>query len=93
MNAWLTLDFVAKRYGILPSELLESGSSIDAKCAVLAVEYETYLTQKAHAKANGEPEPNNITTEEMAAMLAATRSKHEAKVSAKNQQNSAQTKP
>jgi len=92
MNAWLTLDFVAKRYGILPSELLECGSSIDAKCAILATQYETYITNKANAKANGEPEPNTMKTEDMAAMIAAARSKHEAKVSAKNQQDSTQTK-
>lgn len=42
----LTLDFVSKRYGKLPSEMLEVGSSIDVHIAEIAVEYENYLYKK-----------------------------------------------
>lgn len=42
MNAWLTLDFVATRYGKLPSEVLKSGDTADVQCAELAVQYENF---------------------------------------------------
>jgi hypothetical protein len=47
MNAWLSIDFVAKRYGTLPSTVLKEGDSLDLKVANLAVQYETYLSKKA----------------------------------------------
>jgi hypothetical protein len=37
------LDFVAKRYGTLPSKVIESGDIIDIKCAEIALEYEEYI--------------------------------------------------
>jgi hypothetical protein len=40
------LDFVAKRYGVLPSQVMKLGDSIDMKCANLAVSYESYLNKK-----------------------------------------------
>jgi len=51
------LDFVAKRYGVLPSVVLESGSSIDYKVAHLAVQYENWSREAAERKAKGLPPP------------------------------------
>jgi hypothetical protein len=42
----LTLDFVAKRYGVLPSYAMKFGDSIDVRCANISVMYETYLNKK-----------------------------------------------
>jgi hypothetical protein len=68
------LDFVAKRYGKLPSEVIESGSSIDLQIANLAVHYENYLHKKHQDKADGKITPN-LSQEEMQAMLDKVRSK------------------
>lgn len=46
MGAWLTIDFIAKRYGYLPSEVIEKGSSIDVVVSNLGVSYENYLSKK-----------------------------------------------
>jgi hypothetical protein len=64
----LTLDFVAKRYGKLPSEVLESGSSIDIQIANLAVSYELWLNRKQRDRADGKV-TNDLTQEEMQEML------------------------
>lgn len=64
----LTLDFVAKRYGKLPSEVLESGSSIDLQIANLAVAYENYLHKKHSDAKDGKITPD-LTVEQMTAML------------------------
>ena len=42
----MTLDFVAKRYGVLPSHVMKFGDSIDVRCANLSVMYESYLNKK-----------------------------------------------
>ena len=85
MNAWLTLDFVSKRYGHLPSQVLESGSSIDATCAILAIQYENYVQQKAHDNAQGKKTSKEPTQEEMLAMIARTRKQRESKVNSKKE--------
>jgi hypothetical protein len=68
------LDFIAKRYGKLPSEVLKSGSSIDLQIANLAVSYENYLHQKHQKKQDGVITPE-LSTDEMKAMLDAVRKK------------------
>ena len=49
----MTLDFVAKRYHTLPSQVLKSGDSFDVLCATLGVQYENYLNKKARDEADG----------------------------------------
>lgn len=67
MNAWLSLDFVAKRYGVLPSAVLDAGYNTDMICANLAVGYENYVAQKQRdGKDPTKPEP---TQEELLAMI------------------------
>ena len=62
----MTLDFVAKRYGKLPSEVLESGTSIDIFCADFAVKYEVYCNKKAQ---DGQNNGHGKSTEELQAMV------------------------
>ena len=46
LTAWLSLDTVAQRYGVLPSELLRRGDTLDLKCVELALAYESHLSKK-----------------------------------------------
>ena len=67
MDAWLSLDFVAKRYGVLPSVALASGYDTDIICANIAVGYENYLNK---AQKDGiDPNKPNPTQDEMLEMI------------------------
>lgn len=46
----INLDYVAKRYGCLPTLVLKSGTSLDMQIANFAANYENYLTAKAQGK-------------------------------------------
>lgn len=56
---------VAKRYGVLPSALLESGSSVDVHCAELAMAYENWV---ANNHKNGHKITSH-TPEQLQAMI------------------------
>jgi hypothetical protein len=72
----LTLDFVAKRYGVLPSMVLRSGDSVDYKIADLAVRYENWSREAAERKSKGLPPPApKIQTQDLQAMLDQVRGK------------------
>jgi hypothetical protein len=45
------LDFISKRYGKLPSEVLRSGSSLDIFVAEIAVGYQNYQQRKQKGQA------------------------------------------
>jgi hypothetical protein len=49
---WLTVDFTAKRYGVLPSELIREGDTLDLDCANIAVAYEEYVRKNPGVKTN-----------------------------------------
>lgn len=74
MNAWLSLDFIGKRYGKLPSEILESGSSVDLQIAHFAASYESWLSKKHRDKADGKIS-NDLSQDEMLDMLNRVRNK------------------
>ena len=61
---------MAKRYGILPSQALKLGNSIDVKCAINALYYENYL----NTKANGKVTPQHSASD-LQAMMDAVRNK------------------
>lgn len=50
VGVWITLDFVAKRYGVLPSKLLETGDVLDLKVAEMAVNYEKFVAENPGIK-------------------------------------------
>lgn len=75
MNAWLTVDFVAQRYGCLPSQVLKSGDSIDIKIAAFAVQHESYLAKKEKNKAEGKITPE-LSVDEMKAMIQRVRTRN-----------------
>jgi hypothetical protein len=62
------LDFVGKRYGVMPSELLSKGQSIDIWIAQIGVEYENYLHQKANGKTNLTAPTPTVSQEELMTM-------------------------
>jgi hypothetical protein len=67
------LDFVAKRYGVLPSKLIESGDSIDLQIASFASEYELWMAKNAK---DGKKHVNhNLSQDQMLAMLNEVRNK------------------
>ena len=66
-----TIDWVAQRYGVLPSKLLAEGSSIDIHLAELGQKYENFLRENAERKSKGlAPVAPELTQEQMQAMLA-----------------------
>jgi hypothetical protein len=67
----LTLDFVAKRYGMLPSQLLREGTSLDIIIADAAQGYQNQ--QAAQAQNPSSTANHGLTEEQMLAMVAATR--------------------
>jgi len=67
----LTLDFVSKRYGKLPSEVMASASTFDLYVADLAMRYQSHMYEVEEAKRTGKAAPSGkkLSTEEMLAMI------------------------
>jgi len=66
----LTVDFIAKRYGKLPSEIMASATTFDMTVGQTAVEYENYCYEREKRKANGVAEPaQKLTQEQMLDMI------------------------
>ena len=49
----MMLDFVSQRYGVLPSQLIAEGSSIDVLVADVAQSYTNEKAEEARAQAEG----------------------------------------
>lgn len=92
MDAWLTLDFVAKRYGKLPSEVMKDGSSLDVQCMSLAVQYESYLNKRAQDQQEGKASTGDYTTEQLQGMISATRGKSKEEIRELMREQNAKTK-
>jgi hypothetical protein len=52
VSVWLTVDFTAKRYGVLPSQLIREGDTLDLDCAEIAVAYEQFVMKNPGTKTN-----------------------------------------
>ena len=76
MSLTLTIDSVCKRYGLLPSEFLNRGNSLDLYVADIATQFETYVHNK-HMNKNmpSVAEPPQLSESEMQAMLERVRNK------------------
>jgi hypothetical protein len=72
LNALLTVDFLAKRYGYLPSKILESGTTMDLFVAETAVGYENWLAKNPK---QGSTLGSDYSTEQLQNMINAVRSK------------------
>ena len=60
------LDFVAKRYGKLPSEVMEFGDSIDMRVATISLQFENYQNNKGK---DGNNDNHGLSQEQMQAMM------------------------
>ena len=65
---------VAKRYSTLPSQVLKQGNTIDVKCALLSMQYESYLRKKVDDESKGKKHTDH-STEELQAMIDRVRAK------------------
>ena len=76
MSLTLTIDSVCKRYGLMPSEFLNRGNSLDLYVADIAQQFETYVHNK-HMNKNtpSAPETPQLSESEMTAMLERVRNK------------------
>lgn len=54
------MDFIARRYGTLPSIILEKGSSLDIQVAEIAVGYENYVNDKDPGKDYSQADLQNM---------------------------------
>lgn len=61
----MTLDLVARRYGTLPSRILNEGDSLDITCAEISLGYENYLKNKDNAQTL----TNQFSQEELKTMI------------------------
>jgi hypothetical protein len=64
----MMVDFVAKRYGMLPSELLVRANTFDIMIAETAVGYENYLNKKDRGDTMT-PQAPDLSEKEMQAMI------------------------
>jgi hypothetical protein len=69
MSLTLTIDSVCKRYGLLPSEFLNRGNSLDLYIADIAQQFETYVHNKHMNKTPDVPPIPELTEDEMLAMI------------------------
>lgn len=65
---------MAKRYSKLPTEILESGTTLDLKIAEIAVGYETYLSKNPQ-QARSATLNSNYSQEELKAMIDSVKEK------------------
>ena len=69
-NLVLTIDFVARRYGVLPSTLMKSGDTFDLKCAELAEGFAQFTRKNPGVKTN-----HGFTQAQLQAQIDAVRNK------------------
>lgn len=67
----LTLDTLGERYGMLPSEVLARGSTLDISVMDAALSYHDYQTKRSQGKYAGQE-----TTEELQEMLRKSRERN-----------------
>lgn len=72
-------DWVSRRYGVLPSQLLIQGNSFDLLVADVGQKWENYQQQKTLNKQKGvgtAPPVPHLTEEDMMAMIRRVKEKH-----------------
>jgi len=64
VTVWLTVDYTAKRYGVLPSQLIREGDTLDLDCANIAVAYEQFVMNNPGVKTD-----HGLTQEQLMAQM------------------------
>lgn len=79
LNVMLLLDFVSKRYGKLPSEVMATGNTFDFYIADLAANYQSWHYEQSKSNSNNgvnrAPPVPKLSQEEMLAMIERVRGK------------------
>jgi len=78
----LTIDFLAKRYGKLPSEVMSQGTTFDLYVSDTAVKYQNWLYEKEQGNNTNtmrQSKDHGLSQQQMKAMIERTRSKHGSK--------------
>jgi hypothetical protein len=65
----ITVDFLSKRYGKLPSEIMRDATTFDLTVSQIAIDYENYLNEKEQRRSQGLPAAKKLTQEEMLDMI------------------------
>jgi hypothetical protein len=72
----ITLDNLASRYNVLPSEALGRASSFDLYVLNVSTQWHNYKNQEAETQANGgKPPTPKLTQEQMKAMIQQVRNR------------------
>lgn len=71
----LLLDFVSKRYGKLPSEVMRKGNTFDFYIADLAASYQSWYYEQSRKDSGGAPTAPKLSQDEMQAMIDRVRGK------------------
>jgi hypothetical protein len=67
---------VARRYGLLPSQMMRLGDSLDMKCANLSLAYEDYLNKKKEGNHKDKTD-HGLSTQDLQQMVNSVKeSKH-----------------
>lgn len=71
----MLLDLVGKRYGVLPSKVLEFGDTLDLAVTITSLEYEAWRAKKAERGHT----PTHHSQEELMARIQSVRAQNEQK--------------
>jgi len=68
---FVTIDNLASRYGFLPSEVLEKGTTFDLQVLDISTQYDIYLREKNDKKKTftAPPPPPELSKEKMDSMI------------------------
>lgn len=73
MMLMLTVDKMAQRYGLLPTEVLDRATTLDLAILDVSERYQQYITKKHQGKLTlNQP---NLSQDEMKSMIAAVKGK------------------
>jgi hypothetical protein len=61
----ITIDAMAKRYGLLPSQIMEQASTFDMVIMDAALSYEVYLEQQHRAKSGFKMPAESVPQEQL----------------------------
>ena len=66
---YVSIDNLAHRYGMLPSEALIRGSSLDFKIMAIASAYQNHINKKGNLTADNKPVVPTLSKEELIEMM------------------------
>lgn len=71
----VSIDNLAHRYGLLPSEAIQRGTTFDLEVLDISSKFEQYKLEKIKSNKSNIPTPPKLTEEQMLEMLAKVKKK------------------